>query len=338
MNRLAKCLILASSGLLLTVSSAGKHPRETKPAPTTKPIGTGPAVLWREPKDIASRDLYYGPGGAADQPAPPFTFEREDSEGTNPKFDVIDHNGVRWRVKLGNEAQPETAASRLVWATGYFVNENYLLPVIKVEKMPHLHRGGNYVSSDGTIRNARLKRRPKNETKLGTWEWGDNPFKDTRQLNGLRTLMAVLNNWDLKDMNNSIIQVQTGEPERRYAVTDLGASFGSTGWTWHGKGNLEAYSDSKLIGSVSDGYVNFNVPGKPSPERFLNVVETSRRLSIIWVGRHIPVADARWLGQQLARLSPKQIADAFRAAGYSPEEVQQLTAVLQRRIGELQSL
>jgi hypothetical protein len=49
-----------------------------------------------------------------------FTFKEEDMTGTNPKFDVIDQDGVGWRVKMGLESRPETAASRLVWAVGYF--------------------------------------------------------------------------------------------------------------------------------------------------------------------------------------------------------------------------
>src|SRR6185437_1247788 len=76
-------------------------------------------VLWRDPGNIASLDLYYGQGGKDGEPAPPFTFESEDKHGTNPKFDARDANGKKWRVKLGVEAQPEVVASRLLWAMGY---------------------------------------------------------------------------------------------------------------------------------------------------------------------------------------------------------------------------
>jgi hypothetical protein len=37
-------------------------------------------------------------------------------------------------------------------------------------------------------------------------------------------------------------------------------------------------------------------------------------------------------------LSPDQVRDAFRAAGYSPEEVDGFTAVVEQRIGELTEL
>ena len=49
------------------------------------------------------------------------------------------------------------------------------------------------------------------------------------------------------------------------------------------------------------------------------------------------VADARWLANQLSRLSDKQIGDAFRAANYSPEEVAMYTRTVRRKITELQN-
>ena len=54
-----------------------------------------------------------------------YLFIKEVKEGGMPKFDVQDARGVKWRVKLGEEAQAETAASRLVWAAGYNTEESY---------------------------------------------------------------------------------------------------------------------------------------------------------------------------------------------------------------------
>src|ERR1041385_4592782 len=82
----------------------------------------GPAVIWTNPADIETRDLFYGAGGSAHVPRAPFTFLKEDLGGSNPKFDVRDSDGVKWKVKMGNEARPETAASRLLWSVGYYVN------------------------------------------------------------------------------------------------------------------------------------------------------------------------------------------------------------------------
>jgi len=299
------------------------------------------AVLWRDPGDIASRDLFYGPGGKAHEPRGTFTFEKEDMDGTNPKFDVVDQDGVRWRVKMGIEAGPETAASRLVWAVGYFANEDYFMPVLHVQNMHHLRRGRNLVSADGTVHNVRLKRHLKDEKKIGFWSWSKNPFTGTPEWYRLRVMMAVMNNWDLKDRNNSIYLTPDSPPEERYVVSDLGATFGSTGLNfahWAKKRDPAAYYESKWIKSTSPEFVDFNIPSAPEATFFINFPEMAKRLSLIWLGRNIPRADARWVGNQLGRLSPGQIRDAFRAGGYSSQDIEQLSTVVERRIAELKKL
>ena len=42
------------------------------------------------------------------------------------------------------------------------------------------------------------------------------------------------------------------------------------------------------------------------------------------ITKHIPRADARWLGQRLSRLTDDQIRDGFRAAGYGAGDVEGL--------------
>ena len=83
--------------------------------------------IWRIPADIESRDLFYGAGGQKHQPRGPFRFIEEDKDGTNPKFTIEDQDGVRWKVKLGEEVRSETAASRLLWGVGYFTDEDYFI-------------------------------------------------------------------------------------------------------------------------------------------------------------------------------------------------------------------
>ena len=298
----------------------------TKAAKTTSDktqISEERPVLWRNPVDIASRNLYYGPGGKAHEPHGPYTFEKEDMAGSNPKFDVIDQDGVKWRVKMGDEARPEVVASRLIWAVGYFANEDYFVPELHVQNMQRLHRGENLVSRDGTVRNVRLKRHLKDEKKIGIWRWAENPFTGSREWYGLRVLMAVINNWDLKDPNNSVYQNRQAL-ELQYAVSDIGASFGTTGLSWTLRGNLNAYSHSKWIKKISPDFVDFNVPAGPALNR--------------WIGHRIPIDDARWIGNLLGRLSPHQIRDAFRAANYTDEEVEGFSRVVERRIGELKGL
>ena len=177
---------------------------------------------------MASLDLMYGAGGKAHAPDPAgtFTFVNEDPIASNPKFDVIDGQGVEWKVKLGQESQSETAATRFLWAAGYFVDEDYYVAELTVKGLPTLKRGQEFVSAGGIVHGARLERKRTTVEKLGDWDWFDNPFVGQRELNGLRVMMSLMNNWDLKDVNNAIYVV---DGERHYAVSDVGATFGKTG-------------------------------------------------------------------------------------------------------------
>jgi len=328
--------IIAASAIVLTLFGAAT---QGKVKPAAKDAASNAAVvLWRDPADIASRDLFYGPGGKGHAPQGTFTFVEEDMAGTNPKFHVVDANGVQWVVKLGPEVRPETAASRLVWAAGYFANEDYFMPVLHVEKVQRLRRARGLVSPSGDVQNVRLKRHSTDEKKIGTWSWAKDPFTETRQWYGLRVLMAVMNNWDLKDVNNVVYRTQSEPVEDRYLVSDLGASFGPTGLNWTLKGKPDAYCSSTWIKSVSAEYVDFNVPSGPAVNTYINFVELGRRLGLLWLGHHIPRQDARWMGDVLGRLSGQQIRDAFRAAGYSPSEVEDLSRTVLRRINELKAL
>jgi hypothetical protein len=323
--------------VILITASLGAE-KGTKPVSSKAPEKEYAPVLWREPVDIASRDLFYGPGGKAHAPHGTFTFLEEDMNGANPKFDVVDQDGVRWRVKLGPEAKPETAATRLAWAIGYFASEDYFMPVLPVEKMKRLRRGRNLVSPGNVVHDVRLKRHIPGEKKVGSWSWAKNPFTGTREWYGLRALMAVLNNWDLKDDNNSVYQIPEENREAHYAVSDLGASFGPTGMNWMLKGKPTAYVESGFIKGTSPKFVDFVVPSGPGMNYYIDFPSLAHCVSLFWIGRHIPREDARWLGEWLGRLSTKQIDDAFRASGYSADEVEKLSATLRKRIGELRKL
>jgi hypothetical protein len=71
---------------------------------------------------------------------------------------------------------------------------------------------------------------------------------------------------------------------------------------------------------------------------FIDVPELTRRLGLCRLGHHIPLTDVKWMGHLLAQLSPLQIRDAFRAAGYSPDEVEGYSRVVEQRIAVLAKL
>jgi hypothetical protein len=307
----------------------------------------GTAVLWREPADIATRNLFDGPGGRAQAPhGTTFRFVKEDLDGTNPKFVVRDQAGTTWKLKLGWEAKPEAAASRIVWAVGYVADDDYYLPHLCVEGVPaKLHRGRRLIDADGCIDGGRLKRREKDEDDVatGVWKWRESPFTGTREFNGLRTLMAVINNWDLKDINTHVRTTEDADdnPIKVHFVSDLGASFGTTHLTvGHSRtrGNLDAYRRSSFILNTTACCVDFAVPARAAPIVLFNPKEYFMRLGLRWIGRQIPRSDARWMGTLLARLSRDQIRDAFRAAGYSEEDADAFTGILEQRIDALRGL
>lgn len=349
MFKMKKSFALLITAFLLA-SPGGLIAKKSDNAASNTGEITAPAtpVLWRNPTDIATRDVFYGPGGKehAPQPAATYTFLKEDLNGTNPKFVVSDQDGVKWKVKLGAEARPEVVASRLVWAAGYFANEDYFLERLHPVNMPaHLERrhADKYLQPDGSVLDVRLKRDLKNEKKIGTWEWRSNPFAGTREWNGLRVLMALINNWDLKDINNGIYREKNpdGGSDLVYMVTDLGSSFGTVNFIPNhekAKGNLESYINSRFIRKVGGNSVDFNDPQRPALVVLANPHEYVMRLNEEWIGRKIPLADARWMGQLLAKLSPDQIRDAFRAAGYPPDQVEEFASVVESRIGQLNHL
>jgi hypothetical protein len=320
---------LLAAFVLLTANCAAQQPGPDK---------ANNPVLWTEPGDIRSRNLYWGPGGEKHQPAPPVEFVGEDLNGTNPKFDVRDSNDKKWRVKLGAEAQPEVAASRLLWAVGYATNEDYFVRQLQVRNMPaRLHRGQKLVERNGTVLNVRLQRHPEHEKKVGDWNWRHNPFYGTREFNGLRVMMALIRNWDLNDENNAVLEDDAGH--EIYEVTDLGTAFGSAGKRYtsaESKSQLSEFRKGKFISTTKDDYVDFAFPAMPP--LLLHLFEIRfymKERGVGWIGKHIPRTDVNWIGYLLAQLSPDQIRDAFRAAGYSPQDVEGFTTVLISRIQQL---
>ena len=313
-----------------------KHSKAEKAAK----VADLPAVLWHDPGDIASLDLVNGEGGkdAAPNPDDEYKFVKEDMNGSSSKFYVDDGGGVRWLVKVGEEAKPETAATRFVWAMGYYTDEDYYLRQIHVTRMPKLHRQNASIGADGTVKDVRLKRQDKTEKKIDNWSWKHNPFTGTKEFNGLRVMMAFLNNWDLKTVNNKVYEEDRSE--RRFVVSDLGASFGKTGGvSTRSKGVLDDYENAKLIAHANADAVDFEMATRPFPLFApFDPGNYAKRADIEGVVKHIPEADAKWIGQQLSKLTPEQIQDAFRAAGYSPDEVTAYAKAVTERIATLNQL
>ena len=299
------------------------------------------AVLWRDPGDIRNRDLYYGPGSKALEPAPPFRFVKEVKEGGMPKFDIEDSRGVKWRVKLGPEAQSETAASRLLWAVGYNAEEAYYLDKARIEGMRKLSRGKKYVSGD-VVRGARFEPRRKDVERGKEWGWSKNPFKNTRELNGLKTMMVLLNNWDVFKKNNRVLR-DKNSGEAVYTVTDLGASLGAAGGfgARRSKSNVDDYERTRLVSKIDRNNVKYKYDLKPKKFGLISFAYPPyyfRQRKATNQMRKVPLSDAVWIGSQLSQLSDDQLRDGFRSAGYDRLTAERYVRALRSRINELNRL
>ena len=264
------------------------------------------AVLW-EAGDIASRDLYLGPGASLQPQLKGLKYLGKQTGGNNVKHRIQDGNGVEWVAKIADESQPEVAATRLLWAVGYRTEIDYLAPSFTIEKI-------------SSYKNVRLEARPDNIKRLERWSWSSNPFLSKKEFDGLKIMMALINNWDLKDENTVILK--DGD-KNYYVVSDLGSSFGKLADKSFSRGGRsvndpEDYAKSLFIKGVDNGLVTFHYRG--IQENLMN---------------GITVENARWIADLLLQLSDKQIEDAFRAANYKPDKIQIYREAVRARIRAL---
>src|SRR5262245_34492695 len=141
------------------------------------PEEAGRPVLWEDRGDPSKLNLFYGVGNEEGEPKPPFTFDKEDMTGTNPKIKILDANGMKWNIKFDEEVHGEVAASRIVWACGYMVEESYFVRSGKVEVVTGLTRAKKFVAPDGSFKDAMFEKRPKDIARRAVnWTWDKNPF------------------------------------------------------------------------------------------------------------------------------------------------------------------
>jgi hypothetical protein len=98
------------------------------------------------------------------------------------------------------------------------------------------------------------------------------------------------------------------------------------------------YEDSKFISAETPDFIDLVLHSRPM---FLGKVESgnySERTKMETITKHIPRADAKWLGQRLSRLTDEQIRDGFRAAGYDAADVDAFSITIRRRIAALGAL
>ena len=265
--------------------------------------------LWVEPADPAARDLFYGPGGKRLVPRTDvaYQFRKEDTTGHSGGYDVEDPDGRKWDVKIGDEAQSEIVVSRILWAIGYHQPAIYYVPRWRMAGGPtEMPKPGRF----------RLKSDHKKE---GDWSWKQNPFVGTRPFRGLLVANVLLNNWDLATSNNRIYRLKDarGPGATWYVVQDVGAGLGGTLWTLGSRNNLRDFENQDFVTAAKNGRVKFDYH--------------SGHKGLL---SEITAADVVWTCRLMARLSDRQLHDAFRAAGYPQDVADRFVRKIEQKIQE----
>src|SRR5687767_9149485 len=310
MTRLSTVFMSIVSTMALTSCALGVE------APASQPTAAERgATLWERPADLSSRDLFYGPWGRENAPAPEDTYRLVERKhhGVNPGLTVVDSRGREWSVKqpppgnFGSEVGVELAVSRIVGAVGYHQPASYFLPVFTLKDAWGTRRetGGRFRLKDERLKSG------------DEWSWQENPFIGTRPYNGLLVMLMMFNSTDLKNSNNSLYEYRDrGIVQQRYVVRDLGAALGDTNPFAPRKGSPEAFESNPYILGVHNGFVEFAYKG----------------LYDRLVRDRITADDVAWTSNLLAQLTEKQWQDAFRAGGFEPAAAARFIRKLREKV------
>jgi hypothetical protein len=294
----------------------------------------GSPLLWRDPGDVASLDLAGGAGGSQGAPAPPFVFREEEMGGTSPKVLVKDANGRMWSVKWGEEAKAEVLATRLLWAVGYIVEPSYFVRTGNIDSVGALTRAGPMIDSSGNFNNARFELRDPKYYPVRGENWTFNSVAKYPQFTGLKIMLMLVSNWDVKDAsssdpdpNTSVMkkELDNGGHEIHYLINDWGATMGRWGGIasrtkWDCSGYATQSKD--FVKGVKNGYVEFGWEGKRAED----------------VAKGIRAGEVPWLMMYLGKLTDEQIRAAAQASGAAPDETACYTRAVRERIEQLRKV
>lgn len=303
---LGSCALFAQLGCadVRSLGDGWKEPPKSRPVEELVELEPSPP--------IAQRDLFYGPGGRELVPRADaaFRFLEKDTSGMSTNFEVVDAQGRHYDAKFGHEVRAEVAASRILWAIGFYQAPLYYVPAWKIE-------GG---LEAGPQPEARFRFEDPDWKKDGEWAWQASPFAGTRELNGLLVTQILINNWDLKTSNNKVYRRSQATPHRIFVVKDLGQAFGHTVHFFVGNtDDPPAFANEGFINKVDGQHVSF---------------EFDPVLLNLGVERGVEVDDVLWACRRLAQLRDEQWHDAFRAAGFAEPERVTLVDAMKRKVQE----
>jgi hypothetical protein len=305
------CVAILTCAVALTACQ-----RAIKSTISGQPSAAQRAELWVEPE--GNRDLFWGVGGKrlAPDPGAKYTVIEIKRGGFSRGYTVTSSGDREWSVKFPPEASTEVVTSRLFWGVGFHQPPIYYLAEWEAEKAP----------SPNPQLPGRFREKKPDLNGLDSdtfWSYYENPFVNTRQLNGMLVLHAMLGNSDLKDDQNALYTLEKPleGAARWYVARDLGQTFGRTGALDPPRGDVEVFEQTPFIRGVTGGKVRLEYHG---------------RHQVLF--ENITPADVRWICDRLGALSDRQLDDAFRAGGYPKPIADRFIRRLKQKIAEGRAL
>lgn len=261
----------------------------------------------------------------------PFRFQEEEEGGTTPKVLVRDASKRLWSVKWGDEVKAEPFATRLLWAVGYLVEPSYYVAHGIITDVGALTRAGSKIDHQGNFSAARFELRDPNYRPVPNENWAVQDMPVSPQIAGLKIMMMLVSNWDLKDArsgrpdsNTSVMkrELPDGTVRKEYVINDWGGTMGrwgnlATRSKWDCKGY--AAQTEKFVRRVEGDRVEFGFTAAQGRD----------------VRSRITVADVRWLMRYLGQITDNQLRDGLAASGATRSETECFVRAVRGRIEQL---
>jgi hypothetical protein len=293
-------------------------------------------VLWHAPPAGSVQDWKCAFVECDAAPVPPFQFVKEDNEGTTPKIAVRDARGRLFSVKFGGKVIPECFASRFVPALGYTVEPSYYVGPGSVVGVTRLHRARRFVKPDGSFARARFQLRDPAELDFlndHAWSLIDSPFRGSREFAGLRAVLMLLSNWDIKDSRDGQEEANTGvfrspdngHSELLYSFFDWGSTLGRWGGLLRRtRSDCSGFAQDTrhFITGVRGDVVEWGYAGKRAQD----------------VKAGITVEDLRWLAPYLERITDQEIRTGLKASGATDRQTACWADALEDRMRQVEAV
>lgn len=215
-------------------------------------------------RPMSVEDIAKGPNTTSGPASGAWTITSSKSDGVTPGFTVKDSIGQRWFLKFdppgfrGMATGTEVAVTKLMWALGYHVPENYIAYVRREQlvigdgarftppgRKPRAMRRGDIDNllqranreQDGSYRVVASKALPGKP--IGRVRFVDTrpddpndvvPHQDRRELRAYGVFAAWLNHVDAKAINSlDVLMTENGRSYIRHYLIDFGSALGSGG-------------------------------------------------------------------------------------------------------------